>query len=73
MLSFQQTDEQIKQIYELLRKGEFNNAEVPAEAKDLFQTLPPFEALKKYLPIAAGYSIPVENGVFSTSVSQVKK
>lgn len=71
ILSFQQTDEQIKQVYELLRKGEFGNSEVPEEAKTLFQKLPPFEALKKYLPIAAGYTVPVENGVFSTNVSQV--
>jgi hypothetical protein len=72
MLSFQNTDEQIRVIYESARKGDLGNADIPPEAKALLESLPPFEALKKYLPITGGYTIPDENGVLSVSVSQMK-
>jgi hypothetical protein len=73
ILSFQQTDEQVKVIYEAARKGELGNADIPAEAKDLLAKLPPFEAIQKYLPLSGGYAIPDENGVLFVNISQMKK
>lgn len=73
MLSFQNTDEQIRVIYDAARKGEFGNADIPAEAKDLLESLPPFEALQKYLPITGGYTVPDDNGVMFVNLSQAKK
>ena len=72
MLTFQDTEGQIKPIYEAARQGKLGNADIPPEAKTLLESLPPFEAVKKYLPVTVGYTIPDENGVFSTSISQTK-
>ncbi len=60
---------QIKLIYETARKGDFDNPEIKVD----FTTLPPFEALEKYLPVSGGYTIPDENGVLSISFDQLKK
>jgi hypothetical protein len=73
MLSFQQSDEQVKIIYESARKGELGQTDIPAEAKDLLMKLPPFEAVQKYLPVSGSYTVPDENGVLSVNISQVKK
>ena len=73
MLTYQDTENQVKVIYEAARKGDLGNADIPPEAKTLLESLPPFEALKKYLPVTVGYTVPDENGVVSVSVSQTKK
>lgn len=73
ILSFQQTDEQVRVVYEAARKGELGEADIPVEVKDLLSKLPPFEALRKYLPISGGYTVPDENGVLFINVSQMKK
>lgn len=72
IFSFQDSDAQMKVLYEAARKGQFGEAEIPPEAQNLFKTLPPFEALKKYLPVSASYTIPDENGVLSVNLSQMK-
>ncbi len=75
MLSFQQTDEQMKLLYEQLRKGNLKQAteDVPEEVKNALSKLPPFEALKKYLPISGSYTIPDDNGVLFVNVSEMRK
>jgi hypothetical protein len=73
ILSFQQTDDQLKVIYEALRQGQLQNADLPQEAKDVLSKLPEFEAMKKYLPVSGGYTVPDENGVLFISISQVKE
>lgn len=73
ILSFQQTDDQLKVIYEALRKGDLQNADLPQEAKDALAKLPEFEAMQKYLPVSGGYTVPDENGVLFISISQMKK
>jgi hypothetical protein len=73
ILTFSQTDDQLKVIYEALRGGQLANADLPQEAKDVLSKLPEFDAMKKYLPVSGGYTIPDENGVFSISISQAKK
>ncbi len=73
ILSFQQSDDQMKVIYEAARKGELGQADIPQEAKDLLSKLPDFEAMQKYLPVSGGYTVPDENGVMFISISQMKK
>ncbi len=81
MLSFQQTDEQFKIVYEQLRKGKVGEAaDIPDDvknavdgAKNALRKLPPFDALKKYLPISGSYTIPDDNGVLFVNISQEKK
>ena len=73
ILSFQQTDDQLKVIYEALRQGQLQNADLPQEAKDVLAKLPEFEAMKKYLPVGGGYTVPDENGALFISISQMKE
>jgi hypothetical protein len=73
ILSFQQSDDQVKILFEAARKGELGNADIPVEAKDLLSKLPPFEAIQKYLPLSGSYAVPDENGVIFVNTSQMKK
>ena len=47
--------------------------DIPDEVKNALRKLPPFEALKKYLPISGSYTIPDENGVLFVNISEAKK
>ncbi len=75
MLSYQQSDGQFKVLYEAARKGKLGNnaGDIPAEAKELLDKLPPFEAIQKYIPISGGYTIPDENGVLFITINEMKK
>ena len=58
MISFQKSDAQFKQMYDLLKNAE--NQEF-LDGIDL-QKLPPFEALQKYLRASGSYTVPDKKG-----------
>ncbi|WP_299468961.1 hypothetical protein [uncultured Gimesia sp.] len=68
IITYQNADAQIHALYELLRK---NDSAVNLEGIDLGK-LPPFEVIQKYLPVSGGYTIPDDQGFF-TSTFTVKK
>ena len=63
MISFQKSDAQFKQMYDLLKNAE--NQEF-LEGIDL-QKLPPFEALQKYLRAGGSYTVPDKKGALMIS------
>lgn len=69
-LSFQYQDAQIRTLYNMLRDGKLDEE---MESGVDFQKLPPFEAMKKYLPATASYVIPDEHGVLMISFSSKVK
>jgi len=68
IISYQNSDAQIHALYELLRK---NESAVDLQGLDLGK-LPPFKVIQKYLPISGGYTIPDDQGFFSSTFT-VKK
>ena len=68
VITYQNSDSQIHALYELLRK---NQTSVDMQGLDLSK-LPPFTVIKKYLPISGGYSVPDDQGFFTSSFT-VKK
>tara|TARA_R110002111_G_scaffold153375_1_gene220139 strand:- start:88091 stop:89857 length:1767 start_codon:yes stop_codon:yes gene_type:complete len=68
IITYQNADAQIHALYELLRK---NDSAVNVDGLDLGK-LPPFAVIQKYLPISGGYTIPDDQGFF-TSTFTVKK
>ncbi|MFK7777088.1 MAG: hypothetical protein QM501_03045 [Gimesia sp.] len=68
IISYQNSDSQIHALYELLLS---KRDTIDLQGLDLSK-LPPFAVIKKYLPIAGGYTIPDDRGFFSTTFT-VKK
>lgn len=68
LITYQNSDAQIHALYELMRKNQ-NTASV--QGLDLSK-LPPFSVIQKYLPISGGYTIPDDQGFF-TSTFTIKK
>ncbi|MCH9789994.1 MAG: hypothetical protein K0U82_04180, partial [Planctomycetes bacterium] len=68
VITYQNSDAQIHALYELLRKNQDN---VNLQGLDLSK-LPPFTVIQKYLPISGGYTVPDDQGFF-TSTFTVKK
>lgn len=61
MLSFQKSDTQMKQMYDLLKNAENQDF---LEGIDL-QKLPPFEVLQKYLRTSGSYTVPDKDGALT--------
>lgn len=68
IITYQNADAQVHAIYELLRKNENG---VDLQGLDLSK-LPSFDVIQKYLPISGGYTIPDDQGFF-TSTFGIKK
>lgn len=63
MISFQRSDAQVKAAWDQIRGGA-----IPVDIPGIdLSKLPPFEAIKKYLPVSGGYTIPDKNGAYSES------
>ena len=62
MISFQKQDNQLKQMYDLLKNAENQNF---LEGIDLGK-LPPFEVLQKYLRTSGSYTVPDKEGALTT-------
>lgn len=65
---YQNADAQIHALYELLLK---NRSAVNIEGIDLSK-MPSFDAIQKYLPISGGFTVPDDQGFFSSTFT-VKK
>ncbi|WP_339728090.1 hypothetical protein [uncultured Gimesia sp.] len=68
IITYQNADAQVHAVYELLRKNETG---VDLQGLDLSK-LPSFDVIQKYLPISGGYTVPDDQGFF-TSTFGVKK
>ncbi|QDT42918.1 hypothetical protein Pan241w_30130 [Gimesia alba] len=68
IITYQNADAQVHALYELMRKNDNN---VDLQGLDLSK-LPSFEVIKKYLPISGGYTVPDDQGFF-TSTFGIKK
>ena len=62
MISFQKQDNQLKQMYDLLKNAENQTF---LEGIDLGK-LPPFEVLQKYLRTSGSYTVPDKEGALTT-------
>lgn len=65
MLSYSRQDTQIQALYDMLRNGTIGGE---IEGID-FSKLPPFEAIRKYLPATGSYVVPDKNGALFVSFS----
>ncbi|QDV51060.1 hypothetical protein [Gimesia fumaroli] len=68
IITYQNSDAQVHALYELMRKNDNN---VDLQGLDLSK-LPSFEVIQKYLPISGGYTVPDDQGFF-TSTFGIKK
>ncbi len=68
IVTYQNADSQIHALYELLLK---NRSAVDIEGVDLGK-LPSFDVIQKYLPISGGFTVPDDQGFFSSTFT-VKK
>lgn len=66
MLSYNDVRQQIGEVYEKARNGEFDGL---AEGKLDFALLPPFESISKYFSPSAAYYTPDENGTLGVQFS----
>jgi hypothetical protein len=85
MRGFSRTDANLEMIYEALRSGKATGGADDADGADGeggdkvridFSKLPPFSAIREYLPVSGSYVVPDENGVlfveFSLPVEKAK-
>jgi hypothetical protein len=70
MVAFKKQDSQMQAAYEMLRSGQLG-LEAFIEGLD-FTKLPPFEAIKKYLPPTGGYASPDDYGALFVSFTLKK-
>ncbi|MCA9006030.1 MAG: hypothetical protein KDA70_12230, partial [Planctomycetaceae bacterium] len=68
MITYQNADAQVHAVYNFIKQ---NEDQVKIEGLDLSK-LPPYSFFQKYLPITGGYTIPDDQGFF-TSTFSVKK
>lgn len=65
IINYQNADAQLHAVYDLIKK---NQDEIKVEGLDLSK-LPPFSFFQKYLPVTGGYTIPDDQGFFSSNYS----
>lgn len=68
IITYQNADAQLHAVYNLVKQ---NQDQIKIEGLDLSK-LPPFSFFQKYLPVIGGYTIPDDQGFFTSSFS-VKK
>lgn len=65
IINYQNADAQLHALYDLIKK---NQDQIKVEGVD-FSKLPPFSFFQKYLPVTGGYTIPDDQGFFSSNYS----
>ena len=66
IINYQNADAQLHALYDLIKK---NQDQIQVEGLDLSK-LPPFSFFQKYLPVTGGYTIPDDQGFFSSNYSK---
>ncbi len=66
IINYQNADAQLHALYDLIKK---NQDQIQVEGLDLSK-LPPFSFFQKYLPVTGGYTIPDDQGFFSSNFSK---
>ncbi|QDT26561.1 hypothetical protein Enr10x_18650 [Gimesia panareensis] len=65
IINYQNADAQLHALYDLVKKSQ---DDIKLEGIDLSK-LPPFSFFQKYLPVTGGYTIPDDQGFFSSNYS----
>lgn len=65
MITYQNADAQVHAVYNFIKK---NQGEIDIEGIDMSK-LPPYSFFQKYLPITGGYTIPDDQGFFTSTFS----